>query len=327
MVGTRSSSRIAALLSLLLLASLAPLSSQEPPDSGRITVTGRVVDRTSGLPLENAVVRIPQLEVNLLSDSAGLFRLEDVQPGVFRMNLSCLGYHGDSGDFTVVRPGSFSIGLWPKDAGPDADPGRIMGRVTALENGEPIRDAEVTIADRNIRRTTNRHGWFELPEVPAGLHVIKTSFLDRTTRRDSVFVGDNEALELDVKLAVDPIPLEGITVTARPRWLVASGFMRRRGRNYEGRQWTREELESLDPVFVGDVLTTVPGIRSMGMEGYYGRRQCRLTIFVDDVEMDEYFHLDMLEPRNIEALEVYHGTGKPGEFFWYCGVVLVWLKH
>jgi hypothetical protein len=30
---------------------------------------------------------------------------------------------------------------------------------------------------------------------------------------------------------------------------------------------------------------------------------------------------------NVEALEVYHGDGKPGEFYWYCGVILVWLKH
>jgi hypothetical protein len=87
------------------------------------------------------------------------------------------------------------------------------------------------------------------------------------------------------------------------------------------------ELEEMDPMFVGDVITTVPGVRSMGADGYFGRRQCRLSVFVDDMLMDRSFHLDMLEPRNIEALEVYHGLGKPGEFFWHCGVVLVWLKH
>ena len=108
---------------------------------------------------------------------------------------------------------------------------------------------------------------------------------------------------------------------------MASGFLRRRGRNYEGRQWTSSELAEADPMFLQDVLTTVPGVRSTGMDGLYGRRNCKLTVFVDDVEMDDFFHLDYLEPRNIEALEVYYGIGKPGEFFWYCGVILVWLKH
>jgi hypothetical protein len=61
---------------------------------------------------------------------------------------------------------------------------------------------------------------------------------------------------------------------------------------------------------------------------YFGRRRCRLTVFVDDVKMDDdWFSLDQLDPMNVEALEVYHGDGKPGEFYWYCGVILVWLKH
>ena len=86
-------------------------------------------------------------------------------------------------------------------------------------------------------------------------------------------------------------------------------------------------MEEADPMFIGDLISTVPGVRSMGMEGHYGRRGCKLTVFVDDVIMDDWFHLDLLEPRNIEALEVYQGQGKPGEFFWHCGVILVWLTH
>jgi hypothetical protein len=136
-------------------------------------------------------------------------------------------------------------------------------------------------------------------------------------------------VELTVELPVQPIPLEGFTVTAQahPRWLVSSGFFRRRGRAYEGKQWTRGELAELDPVFLQDVLATVPGIRSRGSDGMYGRGQCRLSVFVDDFEMEDWFDLDMIDPRNVEALEVFHGIGKPGEFFWHCGVVLVWLKH
>ena len=137
---------------------------------------------------------------------------------------------------------------------------------------------------------------------------------------------NKRVLEVEVHLAVEPIPIEGITVRAFPRFLVASGFFRRRAKAYEGKQWTREELEEQDPVFLQDILTTVPGIRSMGMEGLYGRGRCKLAIFVDDMRMHDY-SLDYIEPRNVEALEVWHGMLKPPEFYWYCGVVQVWLKH
>jgi hypothetical protein len=46
-----------------------------------------------------------------------------------------------------------------------------------------------------------------------------------------------------------------------------------------------------------------------------------------DARMDD-FDLDKLEPRLVEALEVYHGNQAeipPG--YGPCGVIFVWLKH
>lgn len=327
MVGTRWQPWFSAFAGLLLLVPPSEVSPQELPVPTRITVTGQVVDLSTGRPLPNAVIRIPELGVQAISDSGGLFQLGDVEPGVFKMTIRCLGYQDLAGDLSVVREGSFQVGLSPVEMDPDAEPGRIVGRVMAREDSDPIPDAEVSLLDLGLRKTANQNGWFEFPEVPPGIHVLRTTFLGRETREDSVFLNQHQVLEVDLHLGVEPIPLEGITVTAFPRWLVSGGFIRRRGRGYEGRQWTRAELEALDPTFLQDVITDVPGIRDMGASGIYGRRGCKVTIFVDDVEMDDFFDLDYLDPRNIEALEVYHGDGKPGEFFWYCGVILVWLKH
>lgn len=314
-------------LSIVLLPG-SRLSPQVRSDTLRITVVGRVVDRVTGLGIENAVIRVPEFGLHVLSDSIGHFPLRDLAPGVFQMTVSCLGYSAEEGEFTVLREGSFEIALSPVDFDPNAEPGRILGRVKAAETGDPIQDAEVFLADVGMRRGTNSTGWFEFPEIPPGTHILRVSFLGRETQVDTVFLGDNQLLEVDIPLPVEPIPLEGITVTAYPRWLVASGFFRRRGRNYEGRQWTSDELEEIAPMFLGDVIETIPGVRRSGVKGdLFGRGRCKLTVFVDDVEMDDWFSLDQLDPLRVEALEVYHGSGKPGEFFWYCGVVLVWLKH
>lgn len=314
-------------LSLVLLPG-SGLSPQVRSDTLRITVVGRVVDRVTGLGVENAVIRVPELGLHVLSDSTGHFPLPGLTPGVFQMTVSCLGYSAEEGEFTVLREGSFEIALSPVDFDPNAEPGRILGRVKAAETGDPIQDAEVLLADVGMRRGTSSTGWFEFPEIPPGTHVLKVSFLGRETQVDTVFLGENQLLEVDIPLPIEPISLEGITVTAYPRWLVASGFFRRRGRNYEGRQWTSDELEEIAPMFLGDVIETIPGVRRSGVKGdLFGRGRCKLTVFVDDVEMDDWFSLDQLDPLRVEALEVYHGSPKPGEFFWYCGVVLVWLKH
>lgn len=327
MVGNARQRWFSAFAGLLLLIPSSTISPQERPVPTTLTVTGQVVDLRTGQPLPNAVIRIPELGVQAISDSEGLFHLQSGEPGVFRMTVRCLGYRSLEGDFSVVRPGSFQIALTPIDFAPDAQPGRIVGRVRAREDNELIPDAEVSLVDLGLRRTTNQYGWFEFPDVPPGIHMLRTTFLGRRAREDSVFLNQHQILEVNLYLAVEPIPLEGLTITAYPRWLVSTGFFRRRGGGHEGRQWTRGELEELDPTFLQDVISDVPGVRNMGAGGIYGRRGCKLTIFVDDVEMDDFFQLDYLDPRNIEALEVFHGDGKPGEFFWYCGVILVWLRH
>ena len=228
--------RVFLLILLLFLIPRFPLSPQERPDSVGVTLVGQVVDRATGPPIENAVFRVPELGVHLLSDSTGQFQLRGTRPGVYRMKITCLGYREEEGDFTVFQQGSFRVALSPIVLGPDAEPGRIVGRVSAPETGDPIRDAEVSLVDMGLLRTTNRSGWFEFPEIPPGIHLLRVSILGRETREDSVFLDDNQLLEINVRLAIEPIPLEGITVTAYPRWLMASGFFRRRGRGYEGRQ-------------------------------------------------------------------------------------------
>lgn len=52
-----------------------------------------------------------------------------------------------------------------------------------------------------------------------------------------------------------------------------------------------------------------------------------MLLFVDDFRWDD-FDLDMIDPRNIEALEVYAGNAAelPGGYG-TCGVIWVWLKH
>lgn len=65
-------------LCLLLLPGSA-LSPQVSAGPSTVTVVGRVADRVTGQLLENALIRIPELGIHLLSDSAGQFRLAGIR--------------------------------------------------------------------------------------------------------------------------------------------------------------------------------------------------------------------------------------------------------
>jgi len=317
------------LMLLLLSSSHQSLSGQETQDTLPITVIVKVVDRSTVQPLENVVVRLPKLSLHFLTDSIGQFRLEDVKPGIYRMTLTRQGYRLEEGDFSVDRPGSFQISLSPTEVSADASPGRIIGRVLARESREGIESATVSLVGTASRRETNSTGLFEFWDVPAGHHLLRVEHLGRGSQEDSIFVPESQLLEVEVLLSIDPIPLEGFTVTAHSKWLATSGFFQRREPGYDGRQWDRMQLEESKPVILRDVLETVPGVNQAGLQGYVSRGRCKMTVFVDGIKMDGWYDLDMIQPERVEAMEVFNGRGvtMPIELSRYCGVIMIWLKH
>lgn len=211
----------------------------------------------------------------------------------------------------------------------------IRGRVLDLEAGTPLDGATVRLPGLGLGRLTNVQGWFQFDEVPLGTHELKVEALGYSTRTDTLTLSRGQLLDLTVTLSVDPIPMEGITVTARPRWLASTGYFRRQesANAYSGRQWSREEIEARHAVFVQDILTTVPGIQMKadraGKVRLFGRRNCPLAFYVDDAYIPD-FKMETLDPEWIEALEVYHGRSSfmPIEYgIKHCGVVLIWLRR
>lgn len=346
---------------LLLLVPLAFLPSEAVAQAvagTRVTVDLEVIDGDSGQPVENVVVRIPELDRHLLTDSLGNARLTDIEVGSYRLILTRMGYEATRGEFTVDRFGSFRIALTPVLLSAEAEPGEVIGRVLDPETREGLEGVEVTIAG-TLRSATDEEGWFTVDPVPAGAHSIEATSLGRATIRDSIFVMDGRTLEVEIPLAVEAIELEGITVTVHARFLSRGGFFRRQraAAAFRGRQWTAEELADRDPVFLQHVLTEVPSIHwtiPLAGEGPNGRPaaigafvdfetgevspSCPLKVYVDDFPMDDWFDLDHIDPQHVAALEVYH-TGRrefvntlPAAYQdvrreGYCGVVLVWLKR
>jgi hypothetical protein len=311
--------------------------AQDRAEPSRVNVDLEVFDGDSGQPVENVVVRIPEMGTYLLTDSLGHATLVDIDVGSHRLILTRMGYEAQRGEFTIERSGSFRITLTPVLLSIEAEPGEVVGRVIDPQTREGIEGVEVTVAGV-LRRATDERGWFAIELVPAGSHSIEVAYLGRQTVLDSVFVPDGQTLEVQIPMPVEAIELEGITVTTHARFLSRAGFFRRQRQAtaLRGRQWTAEELADRDPVYLQHVLTEVPSIhRTIPAAGEgsdvglatFG--DCRLKIFVDDFPMDAWFDLDHIDPRRVAALEVYYGgaTQLPAGYQVGCGVVLVWLKR
>lgn len=319
-------------LALLLALALAPISAvaQEEPAS-LVTVTLKIVDRSAGRPLDDVVVLIPELSIHLVSDANGHAVLQEIAVGSFEMLLTRLGFEDVRGRFTVDRGGLLQIDMDRILVSEAAEPGSVRGRVLAPETGEVISGASVSIVGTSLRRLTNEDGTFQMAEVPPGWQTVSVEYLGRATVRDSVFVTRRRVVSVQVELPVSAIELGGITVSTYPRWLVRSGFLNRQKAigAFSGRQWTQDMIAERDPFTLEAVVKELTGIRREGPISYYGRRHCKLAIYVNDFLMDEFFDLDMIEPRRVEALEVYHGRPIPIEYEIQgrCGVILIWMMR
>jgi len=323
---------------LVLISSLSypvALRAQERPDTNRVTVSGRVVDSQTRKAIPRALIEIADVELSILTDQEGRFVLPDLRRGEYGMVVSKAGYVASEGDFRVERAGSLELLLTPLSLPDPTRPSKVLGWVTDRATGTPLEGATVAIPSLEVRRFTDRRGWFDLGDVPVGAYLLEVGTLGYETLVDSIRVQGGRTLEVRIPLATEPIELEGITVRAHSRFLETAGFFRRTGRGYNGRQWTAEEIAVEDPMFVEDLATQVLGVRRGqtrgGTKALIGRRGCQLDVFIDDVHI-EGFDLDHLDPLKIQALEVYHGYASEmpveyGPLLGHCGVVLVWLKH
>jgi hypothetical protein len=237
---------------------------------------------------------------------------------------------------------------------------RLQGIVRDDMTGAALPEARVELLDGwgMLRRSrmTDSLGHFEFPLKRLGVYRVRVR---RRGYAESMGTLLTEAyVYLNVEFRVRPgLPLMApLTLLARAQKLpspVMEGFHTRL-RQGRGRYFTREDVESVRPGYVSDMLTTIPGflVRRTGTNGAdrtlfqqrvtaAGVRQadCALRVFVDG---------DMLNPRlpngepgpagfdatveqtMVEGIELYLDPAKvpaelggPGP----CGAVAVWTRR
>lgn len=324
-------------LALLLVGSLTPRPAHAQES---VTLTGLVLD-SDARPIADVLVFTDDGPTWAVTDSTGAFALGGVAPDARILRYRRLGY----------APRSFGLPPAPRVSGDVAtvvlQPGpapraALVGAVTEGIGGQPVAGATIELNGVTLAMTDSL-GAFAVTAAPVqwgpNQLIVRYRSFGETTAIDEFWVTNpGGALDFTVALDVAPLGLPEIAVPVRSVVLEASGFYERR-EGASGVFLTREDIVAKDPrraedLFRGMGFTTNPLNRAASTFGLADDGEpCTPLFFLDGLRMDRITMRDLnqvVEPENIEGIEVYESVGSlPARFSPVgasCGVILIWTR-
>lgn len=193
-----------------------------------------------------------------------------------------------------------------------------------MATGSSLSQALVTVTGTGRHILSGEEGWFFLTGVPPGQHEITVGLLGYEVALDTVELAPGDALTLDFSLAAEPIPVDGLVVSADAEPLRNLGHRR---------VVRREELERRQASTMSQLLQgLVPGVTQTVTSGDAGAAaQIRIRgvrslqegpplFFVDGVRVGSarmraapgtgaiLAFLDNINPRDVDRIEILHAA-------------------
>lgn len=230
----------------------------------------------------------------------------------------------------------------------------LVGTTITHETLEPIPYVDVSLVDPRGRviatRVADEDGTFTFSVPEEGRFSLMAERIGyETVVTPSVRVDRFRSMRVELRMSPEAVPLAPLEVVLhvpRPTSPFHAEFEHRRQRGF-GRYIVQEEIEERNPVFVTDILRSVPGVH-IGSSGQgrnaivYTSRvadlrgQCPAQIYVDGFHVNraggEMFRIDdIVTPSDVFGIEVYRGISTvPPEFLGPqadCGVVAIWTRR
>jgi hypothetical protein len=312
------------------------------------TVTGMVID-SADQPISGVLVFVVGGVSPVLTGAIGRFQIEIATAGTHVLNFRKAGLEPR----TFRVPVTEDDGDAPQDVGvirlePGPEPvGTVAGRVTEAIGGLPVGGAVVEL-NGNLIAVTNANGVFNVPNVPLawGPNEFNVRHLSYAEVNESVWlVNPNEVFAFDVVLIPVPLTVPEIVVDI-DRTLLVYGRMKpfyERRASGLGFFFTRQEIIDRNPIMITDVLNGLPGVQLVTL----GLTQVQVTFtragrglsdpcpspdlyFNGALVQGGFFLNDIIDPEQVEAMEIYRGTAetpqqfqKPGST---CGAIVIWTR-
>ncbi len=167
------------------------------------TITGTVVDKSTGNPLQYAVVGLPGHKSWSLSDQNGVFTLTGLEGGPDRFVVLRRGYNYADHNVRLTGPMEFRVEMTPEDVSAPVGPGRIVGRVLDQVSGRPIEGVTVALAPTAQQAETDARGRFEITDVSPGALLLQARRVGYQPRVDTIAAFP--AVTVDVELTLVPL--------------------------------------------------------------------------------------------------------------------------
>jgi TonB-linked SusC/RagA family outer membrane protein len=97
---------------------------------------------------------------------------------------------------------------------PAAQVGTITGRVTAVENGSPVADAQVSIVGTQMGGIVTAEGRYTIRNVPAGTHTVRAQFIGFAPIVQTATVTPGATLTVNFEMKNVPYAISPMVVTA-----------------------------------------------------------------------------------------------------------------
>jgi hypothetical protein len=240
----------------------------------------------------------------------------------------------------VVPISAPASGQEPVPQAAPSSPVRVAGVVTDRETGRELLGVSVILESTDPERplrwstVTSASGRFRSPPFPEGIYSIRATALGFSVLEQDITLMGASELAVRIELVPDALELDPILVTSLRRTrMETSGFAQRRNLGL-GHFFTREDIEQRGPLYVSDLLRSVPGARITTVRGRGGsevrlRRGCIPDLLVNGILVRNPGPIDdFLSVGDLEALEVHHGgAGSLTLSGNNCGAIMAWTRE
>lgn len=234
--------------------------------------------------------------------------------------------------------------LLPRATGAQPQPGQVIrGRVMVAGDTLPLANAEVSLSDSLgsllSQTVSDSKGRFSLHVPRPGSFRIRAWAMGYTTSRARIRVREKEVVEVEFRLALEPITLEPLLISARRqiRPGTPDEFYDRMARMQEegkGQFLTVEEIENFGGLEIAILLQTLPGVyaSAIGRGGGYSvevrsrGELCTPQFFLDGIPMGISRNIFAMD---LEGVEVYREPFEEVDSYWTteCGSIFLWRKE
>lgn len=149
---------------------------------GNATLTGKVINSVSKVPLDDVVIQVAGTEIQTHSDDDGLFQIEDLPGGKHAVHIQAAGFPEKDQDveLTAEQTADVTFALTGE--------GIVSGVILQANNEQPISGAKAELVGTGQSGETDGDGVFVIKQVPTGKGMLELSADGFSSQRKDLIV-------------------------------------------------------------------------------------------------------------------------------------------